>query len=153
MAKMFNTPFEVSLRILLTFESAPLQWWTADRIAACDFITVYGGDFGIADENLHGENSYKYSEFTLRRELVKEALKIMVSRQYVDVKSTNNGFMYALGKLGGDYCAELDSGYAESYRELSKMVYKQMLEKTDREVMGLINRNSISSLRRSVSDG
>jgi hypothetical protein len=153
MTKMFNTAFEVSLRILLVLESAPLQWWTTDRIAAFDFITVYGGEFGITDENLHGENRYKYSEFTLRRELVKNALKTLVSQQFADVESTKDGFVYALGKLGGDYCADLDSDYAESYRKIAKVVNKQMLGKTDREVMGLINRNSISSLRRSVNDG
>lgn len=152
MTKMFNTTFEISLRILLVLESAPLQWWTADRIAAYDFITVYSGDFGIADENLHGENRYKYSEFALRRELVKDALKALVSRQLADVESTKDGFMYTLGKLGGDLCAELYSGYAEIYRELVKEVYKRMFGKSDREVTGLINRYSISSLRRSDND-
>ena len=83
MNNIFNTSFEISLRVLLTLESAPLQWWTADLIAASDFITVYSGDFDIASENLHGVNSFKYSEFALRREMVKEALKALVARKPV----------------------------------------------------------------------
>ena len=113
MSNVWGTSFEVSLRVLLTLEASPRDWLTSDRIAAADFITVYGKDFGIAGENLHGDNSYKYSELALRRELIKEALKASVFRRFVDVKSTPDGFVYALGKLGGDFCADFESGYAE----------------------------------------
>lgn len=147
MSNIFNTSFEISLRVLLTLESAPLQWWTADLIAASDFITVYSGDFGITAVNLHGVNSFKYSEFALRREMVKEALKALVARDLIDVKSAQDGFMYTLSKNGGECCGEIESSYAQSYRELAASVREKFADKTDREVLRLINRNSISSLR------
>jgi len=46
MNSVFNTPFEISLRTLLTLEVAGEQWKTADMIAAADFITVYSKVFG-----------------------------------------------------------------------------------------------------------
>ncbi len=147
MNNIFNTSFEISLRVLLTLESAPLQWWTADLIAASDFITVYSGDFDIATENLHGVNSFKYSEFALRREMVKEALKALVARKLTDVKLGQDGFVYTLSKSGGDYCGKIESSYAQSYRELAAIVRESFADKTDREILRLINRNSISSLR------
>ena len=153
MIKMFNTSFEISLRILLTLESAPSIWWTADRILTFDFITIYSGDFGIAEENLHGENSFKYSEFTLRRELVKEALKSLVSRQFIDVKTTSDGFVYALGKLGGECCADMENEYAQRYRDLAAIVKESFGDKTDNEILGVIRKYSISSIRRSSNDG
>lgn len=143
---IFNTPFEISLRVLLTLESAPLQWWTMDLIAASDFITVYSGDFSIACENLHGANSFKYSEFALRREMVKEALKVLVIRKLTDVKLGQDGFVYTLSKSGGDYCGKIESSYAQSYRELAAIVRENFADKTDREILKLINRNSISAL-------
>ena len=100
---IFNTSFEISLRVLLTLESSPLQWWTADLIAASDFITVYSVDCIIATENLHGVNSFKYSEFALRREMVKEALKALVARNLADVKLDRDGFVYTLSKCTDDY--------------------------------------------------
>ncbi len=153
MSNIFNTSFEISLRVLLTLESAPLQWWTADLIAASDFITVYSGDFGIAAVNLHGVNSFKYSEFALRREMVKEALKALVARDLIDVKSAKDGFMYTLSKNGGEFCGEIESSYAQSYRELAAAVRENFADKTDREVLRLINRNSISSLRGGAYNG
>lgn len=150
---IFNTSFEISLRVLLTLESSPLQWWTADLIAASDFITVYSGDFSIATENLHGVNSFKYSEFTLRREMVKEALKALVARSLADVKLNQDGFVYTLSKSGGDYCGKIESSYAQSYRELAAAVRESFADKTDREILRLINRNSISSFRGGNDNG
>jgi hypothetical protein len=61
MAEIFNSIFELSLRALLVMKNAqrPL---TEEEVVIADFIAVYGTDFGIADVNLHGDNSYKYCE-------------------------------------------------------------------------------------------
>ena len=56
MTNVFNTTFELSLRVLLTLDSSNNSPRTVDIITALDFITVYGKDFGISDENLHGDN-------------------------------------------------------------------------------------------------
>lgn len=153
MSSIFNTSFEISLRVLLTLEATSREWCSADWIAASDFITVYSGDFGIADENLHGENNYRYSEYALRREMIREALKSLVSRQLIDVKSTSEGFKYALGKLGSEYCTEMENDYSQRYRELAKAVKDAFGHKTDNEILGLVRRNSLSSIRRSNDNG
>jgi hypothetical protein len=148
MNSVYNTTFEVSLRILLTLEASPREWLTSDRIAATDFITVYGKDFGVAKANLHGDNLYRYSEFALRREIVRKALKSLVSRRLTDVSTAENGFVYSLGALGGEYCASFDSGYATEYRELANEVRDFVNGKSEREILGLINKFSLSSIQR-----
>ena len=149
MDNIFNTPFEVSLRVLLTLEASSREWVSSDWIAAADFITVYCKDFGLADNNLHGENAYKYSEFALRRDLVRKALKSLVSRRLVHVKAASNGFVYALSKPGGEYCAGFESEYAQSYRESAAITKQFLNEKSEREILSLINRHSVLSLQRS----
>ena len=96
MSNVFNTSFETSLRVLLTLEAAGEQSETSDIIAAADFITIYGRDFSIADENLHGDNNFKFSEFALLRELVNKAVKRLVVDGLINVSSkNNNGFSYS----------------------------------------------------------
>lgn len=90
MNNVFNTPFEVSLRILFTLDIASRKM-SVDLIAVSDFITVYGRDFGISDDNLHGDNSYRFGEFGVRRELVKEALKSLVLDALITAESTKEG--------------------------------------------------------------
>ncbi len=152
MNNVFNTPFEISLRALLILETDGERWVTADMIAAADFITVYGRDFGISDVNLHGDNNYKFSEFALRRELVKKAVKQLVVDGLINVSSTDNGFSYSINQNGMAYCAKFTNDYADTYRRLAKQARTYIANKSEREILGLINRQSLSSLQRSEID-
>ena len=67
MTKLFNTPFEVSMRILLALLIAPKKQMSLDMITAIDFLTIYSSDFDISDYNLHGENIFSFSEFTKKK--------------------------------------------------------------------------------------
>lgn len=57
MNELFNSPFELSLRVLIILNTAQLRL-TIDKIVAYDFISTYSSDFGISESNLHGNNSY-----------------------------------------------------------------------------------------------
>ena len=56
MKEVFNTSFEVSLRILIILNIVKIRL-SIDRISALDFISIYGKDFGVSKYNLHGNNS------------------------------------------------------------------------------------------------
>jgi hypothetical protein len=148
MSNVFNTVFEVSLRVLLTLEAAPREWLSSDRIAAADFICTYGKDFGVTDGNLHGDNSYRYSEFARRRGSTREALKSLVAKRLADVTATAEGFAYSLSKDGGDYCTELECSYADEYRELAQAVKTLTADMTERDMITLIHGRSLSSVQR-----
>lgn len=47
MTELFNTPFETSLRVLLTLRVFG-EAMTLDKIAAADFMTIYARDFSLA---------------------------------------------------------------------------------------------------------
>lgn len=147
MSKLYNTPFEASLRILLILETSRNQRFSADMLAAIDFISLYAREFGISDENLHGDNNYKFSEFALRRELLKTAIKQLVLDNLIKVSSTNQGFMYSANQKGLNYSKHLSSDYATTYRRAVKLVREFVFNKTEREVLQHINKRSVYSLR------
>ncbi len=68
MNNIFNTSFEVSLRILIILNTVQTRL-SIDRITALDFIAIYGKDFGVSEYNLHGDNDYRFSEYRLYAEL------------------------------------------------------------------------------------
>lgn len=147
MIKLYNTPFEASLRTLLILETSRNKSYTTDMIAAIDFISIYSREFKITDENLHGENNYKFSEFTLRRELIQKAIKKLVLDDLIKLNSTKKGFTYSINQKGLDYSEYLSSDYATAYRRAVRLVQEFILNKTEREVLELINKRSIYSLR------
>lgn len=46
-AKLFNSTFEMELRILLLLAESKGSQYTVDRILALDFITCYSADFSL----------------------------------------------------------------------------------------------------------
>lgn len=152
MSSVFNTTFEVSLRVLLALSMVGKPR-TPDMIAAMDFITVYGKNFGVAETNLHGDNSYKYGELANRRAIIKKALKSLVLDGMVDVYEKEGGFHFAINDAGEAFSASLTSEYAEEYVRVAKEAVAYIDSKTEREIIAGINRLSTTDLRLGGYDG
>lgn len=153
MTNIFNSTFEISLRALLLLSVAPNRKQTLDKIAAIDFITVYGKDFGISNENLHGDNNFKFSEFALRRNLVDKSIRELVLKGLVDIFCVKNGFLYTISSQGLEYCQKFENDYANTYRILAKQTLEFVNKKSERTVLKIINKYSVYSIKRGEISG
>lgn len=97
--KVFNTPFENMLRILLLADTLNTPA-NADRLAALDFICIYGRKCRILDKNLHGDNEFGFSEFANKRKKIAEAIRLSVRNDYIKVEHTEQGFLYSINDRG-----------------------------------------------------
>jgi hypothetical protein len=116
-------------------------------IAAMDFITVYGRNFGIAEASLHGDNNYRFGEFANRREVVKKALKLLVKDDMVDVYEKDGGFHFAINDAGEAYLSSLSSEYSDEYAAVAVKAVAYIGGKTERELIAEINRQSTATLK------
>ncbi len=142
MDNIFNTVYEVSLRILLILATENSSENTVERISALDFITVNGATFGISDKNINGNSVFRFGEFPLRRDLTKDALIELVLDGFVIVKQTKIGFCYVITDRGKECCAEFDSDYAAEYYSTLVRVLMAIKGKTERELLTLIYKKS-----------
>ena len=110
-----GSTFEISLRILLMLKELSPTKLDEQQIGAIDFIAVYAADFGLLDENLHGYNNYRYSEFPARKQMVSSALKNLVLDGYVRLYPTSSGYRYSILAAGKNLCDKLTSSYAKEY--------------------------------------
>ena len=147
MNEVFNTPFEISLRMVLLL-SACDNAITADRAAALDFITVYSSAFHLSQQSINGENDFGFSEFATRRELVNKALKSMVIDGLMAVRRDELGYQYSLSPSGRKFCSSLNSEYAKEYSKLAAITVRSMKTKSDVDLLTLITHESTQSLRR-----
>lgn len=99
MKDIFNTAFEVSLRVLIILNVTKKNL-SIDRISALDFIIIYGKDFGVSEYNLHGDNNYRFSEYALKRKIISESLKNLVLMGYILPHCNKSGFTYSISKSG-----------------------------------------------------
>ena len=153
MTNVFNTTFELSLRVLLTLDSSNNSPSTVDIITALDFSTVYGKDFGMSDENLHGDNSYRSCELAVRRELITGALKSLVLDGLVSVQASEKGFTYEINSKGKIFCNEMESTYAKEYRKAAVTAQAFVSRNKQKDVLKIINQQSLLALQRGESNG
>lgn len=142
--KLFNTTFENALRLLILLDVYDYPQ-TLDMLYAVDFMATYGRTFNITEDNLNGDNQYKFSEFASRREAVKIALKALVLDGLVQALNLNDGITYTVSSDGEDYCNSLESEYATEYRRNAQLVIKSVAGKTERELISKINKMSARS--------
>ena len=145
--KLFNTPFEISLHVVLLLDAVNTAI-TLDRIVAYDFIAVYCEDFGIADRSLNGENGFAFSELSARRNLTKTAIKDLVVDGLVVAIDGKPGILYSISESGRKMSAGFQSEYAGRYKELIRLVAERYKDSSDVQLLNVINRQSTKSLRR-----
>lgn len=143
--QIFNTSFEISLRILIILNVTQSKV-SADRISALDFITIYGKDFGVSNYNLHGDNDFRFSEYSSKREIVSRALKRLVLTGSILPHFDNNGFKYSISENGIAFCQALNDEYAEKYMTIAKKANSIFSSYSDRKLVYTINEYAILNL-------
>lgn len=146
MTKLFNTPFEMELRLSLLLSVDSSKPYTAERMVALDFISCYAADFGLPFANLHGDNDFKYGEMSSRRVLVHEAVKDMVTKGLVTVE-VNRGYLFTISEKGQEYAGRMQSAYAKTYCEIAEATVTKYGNDTDEKILGIIQERSVHALR------
>ena len=145
--KVFNTEFEISMRLLLVL-SLSNNKFTIDKLVTADFISNYSKEFGLSNSNLHGDNEFSFSEFSVRRSLSQQAIKQLVLENLVRVSYSNDGFIYSITERGLALCSSLASDYANEYRLYAHKAIIYMDSKNEKELLNLISREASKSLRK-----
>lgn len=136
------------MRALLLLSIAEGENMTLDRIVAYDFITIYSRHFGIENTNLHGDNDYGFSELSIRRSALQEALKTLALDRLVKAVRQSEGFCYKITETGYGFCSGQKTEYANTYRKLAKATHEKYEAASEVELMTMISRKSAEALKR-----
>lgn len=144
--KVFNTEFEMSMRLLIFLSQSKEKNPTFDNLVTADFISNYSKEFGLSHSNLHGENEFSFSEFSARRALAQKAIKQLVLENMVKISYSNDGFIYSITERGQTLSNSLTSDYATEYRLYAQKAIIYMSSKNEKELLNLISREASKSL-------
>ena len=143
---LFNSTFEVELRILCLLASGRKPIISVTRIVFLDFIICYAGCFQLPFVNLHGDNAQMYGELSNRRQLCEDAIKSLVTKGLVDVK-TDDGYLYSISDSGKKYVRKLQSEYALQYQTIANDAIKKFKKYSDNELAKIIQDNALGAMR------
>jgi len=138
MNNIYNTAFEISLRVLLLLNTCQSSY-TADRIAAIDTMSVYEKNFGFASDNLHGDNSYYIGEFAAKRRTVQRALKRLVLDGYVVPAQAGGTLTYSISGEGKTYAETMSAEYAREYCKCAELAIAFSDKLTDRDIIKVVS--------------
>lgn len=131
--KIFNTEFEVSMRLLLLLYSTNTGL-DEDKILYLDFFTIYAKNYKLGDDNINGDSKYMLNELTAQRRLIKESIKVLVLEGLIDVNNTKEGFIYKINNKGKSFCESMTSDYSKKYKKQATITREWFLNKTIKEI-------------------
>lgn len=146
MNSIFNSPAEVSMRILIIL-SISNKSKDIDTLTAIDFISTYSKDFKINDYNLHGDNNYNFSGFASRRVLIQKSLSLLLKKHYVKVIDSKNGIEYIIIEKQKKVCEKLNSTYSKKYKEIVKEVLYKLKNKSSKRIINELNYHITNSIK------
>ena len=131
--KIFNTEFEVSMRLLLLLYSTNTGL-DEEKILYLDFFTIYAKNYKLGDDNINGDSKYMLNEFTPKRRWIKESIKVLVLERLIDVNNTKEGFIYKINNKGKSFCESMTSDYSKKYKKQATITREWFLNKTIKEI-------------------
>lgn len=143
---VFNSTFEMELRILLLMSAAKKQAFSVDRIVSMDFIVCYAGNFQLPYLNPQGDNKYMFSELASRRERIQTAVKGLVIQGLLDV-GMDGGYVFCITDAGNKYIKKLKSDYATQYKVIATDAIKRFKGYSDLQLDRMIDDNAVKSVR------
>lgn len=139
MIQIFNTSYELALRIILQlyYVRSPLK---KDHIVYYDLISTYGASYGIVDFNLNGNNPIFLSELKARNSLISDALREQVKNGFIKPKYSNDGYTYHITDFGIEVASKLANKepYANAYLECFKAAYESLKNLTLEELRDFV---------------
>ena len=141
MKRIFNTEFEISLKILLLLSTISPEIMTTERIVYYDFIASYGFSFSVYNINLNGDN------IGARRTRCIQAIKSLVLDGLISVKRSREGFKYSINENGANVVEALSSEYAKQYRAAVKGTHDKYCMFSDAELIKEINQKALQLIR------
>ena len=143
---VFNSTFEMELRVLLLMSAAKKKAYSIERIVSLDFIVCYAGYFQLPYLNPQGDNQYMFSELASRRERLQEAVKGLVVQGLLNVEM-DNGYAFSITDAGSKYIRKLKSEYALQYKAIAVDAIKRFKDYSDLQLDHMINDSAVKSVR------
>lgn len=121
---LLGSEFESSLRLLLLLNEISNKSLDEAQIVCIDFIALYGADFMILDENLHGKGLFRFSEFSAKSKLINRSLKKLLLDGLITFTANKNGYSYSINSAGQEIVNKINDSYSEEYKLAVREVTK-----------------------------
>lgn len=136
--KIFNCPLEAGLRALIILDAESPTLFDLQRMSYYDYLLVHSGDVLNAPSSLHPALPYRSGEWLVRREIIERGIGLMVSRELLLKRFTDNGIFYLASPLTSPFLTHFTSEYYQALKlraDWLKVAFSETKTETISELM------------------
>lgn len=139
MMRLFNSRFELALRVMLILKNS--EKITKSKILALDLMSTYGKACKIANENLHGNNQFDISEIAIRKKLIDKAIAYLRLYELAEeLYDSNLGYTYRLTNNGRKIIDQVNDDYAERYQGTLRKAIDLIGKRDDEQLFSILSK-------------
>lgn len=138
---IYNTPLETGLRILIILEELKRKQVDVNRLIIYDYLVTHASDFDKSLKSLHPSLPHRSGEIIIKRKVIQEGIKLMYSKELLDINYTENGIFYSANELTTAFLDYFETYYSKMLREYSNLVVSKFNKFSDEELSDFVNEN------------
>ena len=133
-APIFNTSLESGVRTLSLLVAAHPAGFDVQQLAFFDYLLVHSGDVPGGPESLHPATPHRSGEFLVRRQLVEQGVRVLMSRGLVDRVLDVDGITYRASESAASILCSLSSSYSSKLRSRAQWVVERFGKQSERAI-------------------
>ena len=129
-SEIFSTPLELGLRALFLVAVLPTPV-DLQRLVVFDYLLVHSADAG-GPESLHPATPHRSGEILVKRDLLRNGLRLMTSRDLVATDFSSEGIRYHATDITQPFLSYLAGPYIDQLRDRASWVAQTFSDLNDR---------------------
>ncbi len=138
--RVFNNEVEIGLRILIILQSIYPKSFDVEMINYYDYFILHTKDIG-GDESLHADVPNRFGELVVKRDLIRSSLTLLITKNLVELKYTDNGIEYIATENTTPFLDTLSEKYIEYLNNNIKWVCNRFKDYSYKEIKIYVNEN------------
>lgn len=122
--KVFNNELEMGLRILVILEAVYPKSFDIEMINYYDYFILHTKDIG-GDESIHADVPNRHGELSVKRELIRNTTKLLLSRGLIDIEYSQSGIEYKASETTFPFLVNLEEEYTKRLKKNAAWVHNK----------------------------
>ena len=122
--RVFNNELEMGLRVLIILEAIYPKSFDVEMINYYDYFILHTKDIG-GEESLHADVPNRYGELSVKRGLIRNATKLLLSRGLIEVEYSERGIEYKASENTFPFLVNLEEEYTENLKKNAVWVHNK----------------------------
>lgn len=112
-----------------------------DKLIYLDYFLIHAGDVSKEQKSIHPKYPFRSTEIVVKRELLTNALRLLVGRELIQIEFTVTGVLYRITNIGCKAIEYFESDYANKISQVSSWVYSTYHSYTEEQLSEVIHAN------------